>query len=89
MNDKDREIFNNILESLVFENDKAMRGESKSSRYKKFKINFKKHKLEGQGIEKIITPTNITDMYTRLEVLLGFKISGHTDTLTKASNLND
>ena len=45
--------------------------------------------LEGQGIEKIIIPSNIIDIYTRLEILLGLKISGHTDTLTEASNLID
>ena len=42
--------------------------------------------LEGQGI-KIIIPSNIIDIYTRLEVLLGLKLSGHIDTLTEASNL--
>ena len=45
--------------------------------------------LKGQGIEKIIIPSNIIDIYTRLEVLLGLKLSGHTDTLTEASNLID
>ena len=45
--------------------------------------------LEGQGIEKIIIPSNIIDIYTRLEVLLGLKLSGHTDTLTETSNLID
>ena len=44
--------------------------------------------LEGQGL-KIIIPSNIIDIYTRLEVLLGLKLSGHTDTLTEASNLID
>ena len=44
--------------------------------------------LEGQGV-KIIIPSNIIDIYNRLEVLLGLKLSGHTDTLTKASNLID
>ena len=44
--------------------------------------------LEGQGV-KIIVPSNIIDIYTRLEVLLGEKLSGHTDTLTEASNLID
>ena len=44
--------------------------------------------LEGQGI-KIIIPSNINDIYTRLEILLGLKLSGHTDTLTEASNLID
>ena len=38
---------------------------------------------------KIIIPSNIIDIYTRLEVLLGLNISGHTDTLTEASNLID
>ena len=42
----------------------------------------------GQGV-KIIIPSNIIDIYTRLEVLLGLKLSGHTDTLTEASNLID
>ena len=45
--------------------------------------------LKGLGIEKIIIPSNIVDIYTRLEVLLGLKLSGHTDTLTEASNLID
>ena len=44
--------------------------------------------LQGEGV-KIIIPPNIIDNYTRLEVLLGLKLSGHTDTLTEASNLID
>ena len=44
--------------------------------------------LEGQGVKTII-PSNINDFYTRLEVLLGLKLSSHTDTLTEASNLID
>ena len=44
--------------------------------------------LGGNGV-KIIIPSNIIDIYTRLEVLLGLKLSGHTDTLTEASNLID
>ena len=40
----------------------------------------------GQGV-KIIIPSNIIDIYTRLEILLGLKSSGHTDTLTEPSNL--
>ena len=44
--------------------------------------------LEGQGL-KIIIPSNVIDIYTRLEVLLGLKLSGHTDTLTEASALID
>ena len=52
-------------------------------------INDDSDGLQGEGIEKIIIPSNIIDIYTRLEVLLGLKISGHTDTLTEASNLID
>ena len=45
--------------------------------------------LEGQGIEEIIIPSNIIDIYTRLEVLLGLKLSCHNNTLTEAGNLID
>ena len=45
--------------------------------------------LKGRGVETIIIPPNITSTYTRLEVLLEWKLSGHTDTLTEASNLNE
>ena len=44
--------------------------------------------LQGEGL-KIIIPSNIIDIYTRLEILLGLKLSGHSDTLTEASNLID
>ena len=82
-------MYINILENLNFEKYKPIRGESKSSRYKQSKNNFNKRNLEGQGVHKIIIPSNIIDIYTRLEVLLGLKLSGHSDTLTEASNLID
>ena len=44
--------------------------------------------LEGQGVKTII-PSNVVDIYTRLGILLGLKLSGHTDTLTEASKLID
>ena len=44
--------------------------------------------LQGEGV-KIIIPSNIIDIYTRLQILLGLNLSGHTDTLTEASNLID
>ena len=53
--------------------------------------NFKKEEpdnLQGDG-EKIIIPSNIIDIYTRLEILIGLKLTGLTDTLTEASNLID
>ena len=81
-------MFINILESLNFENYKAIRGESKSGRYKQSKTIFNKRNLEGNGI-KIIIPSNIIDIYTRLEILLGLKLSDHTDILSGASNLID
>ena len=88
LNDKDRDTFNNISQSLDFENYKAILGESKSGRYKQPKTIFKKRNLEDQGV-KIIIPSNIIDRYTRLEFLLGLKLFGHTDTLTEATNLID
>ena len=41
--------------------------------------------LQSQGL-KIIIPSSIDDFYTRLEILLGLKLNGHTDNLTEASN---
>ena len=46
LNDEDREIFIKILENLHFDNFKAIRGESKSGRYKHSKTNFKKTYFE-------------------------------------------
>ena len=46
-------------------------------------------KLKGEAIQKIIISHNIIDICTKLEVLLGLKLSGHTDNLTEASNLID
>ena len=44
--------------------------------------------LQGEGIKTIIS-FNMTNFYTRLEILLGVKLSGHSDVLTEASNLFD
>ena len=44
--------------------------------------------LQGEGV-KIIIPSNKIDIYTRLVILLGLKLSCHSDTLTEASNLID
>ena len=44
--------------------------------------------LQEEGL-KIIMLSNIIDIYTRLEILLGLKLSGHTDTPTKPSNFFD
>ena len=57
LNNQEREIYNNILETLDFENYKPKSGESKSGRYKQSKSNFNKRNLEGEGV-KIIIPSN-------------------------------
>ena len=44
--------------------------------------------FQGQGVE-IIIPSNIIDIYTRLEIFFGLKLSGHVDTFTEASFLVD
>ena len=45
--------------------------------------------LEGQRIEKIIIPFNKSDFHTRLEILLGLKLSKQTNSLIEAGNLID
>ena len=45
--------------------------------------------LQGQGIEKIVIPSNVFDICPRLEILLALKLSGHTNTLTEAISLID
>ena len=49
-------------------------------------IEIESDNSQGEGV-KIIIPSNIIDIRTRLEVLLGLKLSGHTDNLTEASKL--
>ena len=46
-------------------------------------------KLKGRGTEKTIITSNISDIYTRLEILLDLKLSAHANTLTEASNFID
>ena len=72
-----------------FENFKPKSGEVNSVRYKNTKNTPKPINLQGQWIEEIMIPSNINDIYTRLQILLGLNLSGHTDTLTEASNLID
>ena len=45
--------------------------------------------LQGERIEKFIKVSKIIDIYTKLEILSGINLSGHSHTLTEASNLND
>ena len=77
------------MNTLNYENYRPKYGEFNSGRYKQTNNLLISNSLQGRGVEKIIIPSNIIDTYTRLEVLLGLKLSGHNDTLTEASNLID
>ena len=92
-NEDDRRTLYNFLVDIGYNGQH----DEKTNQNKFFKklfnqfTNIKKEEpdnLKGEGV-KILIPSNIIDIYTRLEVLLGLKLSGHTDTLTEASNLRD
>ena len=92
MDDESVSTFHKILGSLNYDPSK----DSNSKRTKCMKNDIKKrvHKirnplsaLQGQGNEKTNIPSNIIDIYTRLKILLGLKVGGHNNFLTKASNL--
>ena len=104
MDDEDKTTVYDILKNLGFYSTRHTKGK-KSARMKDALKNLPREiakirnpplsaienesdNLQGEGV-KIIIPSNIIDIYTRLEVLLGLKLSGHTDTLTEASNLID
>ena len=97
MNDTEKVIFTDILQKTIYINRERQKGPmSGGDRYIQNKLDNDVRKisildkqLESKGVEKIIIASNIIDIYTRLEVLLGLKLSGHTDTLTEASNLID
>ena len=97
MTDKDKITFRDILRKTGYYNRKPTKGRlTGRDRYIKYDLDNDASrilnldtKLKGRGVEKIIIPPNIIDIYTRLEVLLGLKLSGHTDTRTEASNLID
>ena len=97
MTHKDKLIFRDILQKTSYYNRKSTKSRmSGRDRYIKndldndvMRILTLDTKPKGKGIEKIIKPSNIIDIYTRLEILLGLRFSGHTNTLTEASNLID
>ena len=43
--------------------------------------------LEGNGTKTIVVPSDSDEMWTRLKVLLGIKLAGHTDSVIEASQL--
>ena len=95
--DKDKVIFRDILFKTGYYKYKPGKGRMPGrDRYIRYEIDNDVRKilkldtkLKGRGIETIIIPSNIIDIYTRLEVILGLKLSGHTDTLTEVSNKID
>ena len=97
MNDMDKLAFRDILQKTNYYSRIPTKGRmSGRDEYNKSDLDNdvrgilnKDTKLIGRGIGKNIIPSNIIDIYTRLEVLLGVKLSGHTDTLTEASKLID
>ena len=105
MNDEDKTIIYNILNDLGFYSTRHSKGTKKSKRFKDAFYNLpneiakiqnpplpaienESDNLQGEGV-KIIILSNIIDIYIRLEILLGLKIAGHSDTLTEASSLLD
>ena len=97
MSDTEKVVFRDILSKTGYYNPKpTKRRMSGRDRYIKNDLDNDVRsildidkKLKGRGVEKIVIPSNIIDIYTKLEVSLGLKLSGHTDTLTEASNLVD
>ena len=93
MDDENVLIFYKILNSLNYDpsqdsNSKRTKSINNDLKKRVHKINNPLLTLQGKGV-KIIIPSDIIDIYTRLEVLLGLKLSGHANTLTEASNLID
>ena len=103
--EQNRVKYQHNSKSLNYEDCEPTDGEANSGRYsynrdhlddgvdrilnKSIECENESDDLEGQGIEKITIPSNIIVGYTGLEVLLGLKLSGDTDTLTEASKLID
>ena len=95
--DKDKLLFRDILQKTGYYNRKPTKnrltGRDRNIKYdldkdviRILKLNTK---LKGRGIKKTIIPSNIIDIYTRREILLGVKLSGKTETLSEASALID
>ena len=84
MTDKDKLIFRDISQKTGYYNRKPTKGRlTGRDRYIKYNLDNDvsrilnlDSKLKGRGVEKIIIPSKIIDIYTRLEVLLGLKLSG-------------
>ena len=94
MNDIDKVVLRDMLTKTNYYERIPIRGRiSGRDRYIKNNLDDdvrrllnKDTKLSGRGIEIFNLPSNKVDIYTRLDILLGLKLSGHTNTLTEASN---
>ena len=92
MIDEDKSIFRDILWKTGYYNRKPTKGRlTGRDRYIKYDLDNDvitilrlDNKLKVRGVKKIIISSNIIDIYTRIELLIGLKLSGHTDTLTEA-----
>ena len=97
INDMDKVVFGDLLQKFKYFNLKpTKRRISGRDRYMKNNLDRDVRrilnldtKLDSRGIQKIVMPADMKDIYTRHEILLGLKLSGHTNTLTEASNLID
>ena len=95
MNDMDKVVFRALLHKTKYYNRKPTESRiSGRDEYNKNNLDndvrrilILDTKLNVEGIVKIFIPSNILDIYTRLEILLGLKLSGHTDTLRQACSL--
>ena len=97
MNDTEKLVFKDLLQKTNYFNRSPTKGRI-SGRDMYIRNNLDEYvrrisnlddKLKGRGFEKFIIPSNIIDIYTRLKILLGPKLSRHTNTLSEASNLTD
>ena len=93
-NENDKKTLNNFLTDIGY-NGNIDHQTNQTKIFKKLISQYRNIKkeeptdLKGHRIEKIIIPSNIVDIYKRLEILIGLKLSGNTDSLTGASNLID
>ena len=81
--------YKQLLKTPNYRNYKHKSGEKNSGRYKSTNNLLVPIIFQVRGIEKIIIASNIIDIYTRLEIFLGLKLSGHSNTLTEASSIID
>ena len=104
LNDSAKVNLQNILSSLNLKEYEGFGGESKSGPYKcnRDKLHNYVYRIlitsiesgnesndsHGSGVQVII-PSNKIDVYTRLEVSLGLKLSSKAAILTEANNLID